>query len=141
MANYKNQVRVNIEDEQFKKIIHIKGTDGAFLQPLEWDKLISVMNVLSGNEFKLYMYLLKWKGQGYYDFSPAEIEIQLDMSENTSRTVRNRLIQLGFLEQGNNKNYIFNPFPNNLEDLATLKRGERREKREGKVVPKISTTQ
>ena len=141
MANYKNQIRINIEEENFKKIIHPKETDSAFLQPLEWDKIMAVMNVLSGNEFKLYMYLLKWKGQGYYDFSPSELEVQLDMSENTSRTIRSRFVQLGFLKQLKDKTYSFIPFPDKIEDIAFAQKGLRYEKRKGKVVPKIGTFQ
>lgn len=130
MANYKNQLRINITDDNFKKIIHQKDTQSAFLQPLEWDKIMSVMNILSGNEFKVYMYLLKWKGQDHYDFSPADLEIQLDISENTVRKIRDTFIKMGFLVQTSKNTYIFDPFPETTADVATARRGERREKRE-----------
>lgn len=130
MANYKNQLRINITDDNFKKIIHPKDTQSAFLQPLEWDKIMPVMNILSGNEFKVYIYLLKWKGQGHYDFSPADLEIQLDISENTIRKIRDNFIKMGFLIQTSKNTYIFDPFPETILDIASIRRGERREKRE-----------
>jgi len=129
MANYKNQLRINITDDNFKKIIHPKETQSSFLQPLEWDKIISVMNVLSGNEFKIYMYLLKWKGQEYYDFSPTDLEIQLGLSENTIRKIRDNFIQLGFLVPISKNVYSFDPFPVQLTNLAVEKCGERRAKK------------
>lgn len=94
--NYKNQKRIEIK--AFNLITHKEGTNDSFLQPINWEHYETAMRTLSGNAFKLWLYLLKWQGKGYYDFSPAHLCEALNIgSKNTIRTVKEELI---------NKNYM-----------------------------------
>lgn len=100
MANYANQKTIILG--HLNDIKHEKGTEEAFLQPTKWAPLKEAMRLLNGNAFKLYMYLLSWEGQGYYDFSPANIAKELKISDEGARQAKLELIRLGFImeEQG-----------------------------------------
>ena len=69
--NYKNQKRIEIK--QFDSITHKEGTNDSFLQPINWKYYDEALASLSGNAFKLWLYLLRWVGKGYYDFSPVHL--------------------------------------------------------------------
>ena len=109
MANYKNQnVITNISVEKIK---HNSNTEGAWMQPFDWDKMKPILYLLSGNEYKFYMYLFSWAGKTYYEFSPADLEKQLDFKEDTARKIFKHFIELGFLVQIKKHSYAFDAFP------------------------------
>lgn len=68
----------------------------AYLQNTKWEPLKEAMRILTGNGFKLYMYLLSWEGNQYYNFSPAGIAKELKMSDEGARNARDELINKGF---------------------------------------------
>jgi hypothetical protein len=94
--NYKNQKRIEIK--QFDSITHKEGTKNSFLQPINWEYYDTALKDLSGNAFKLWLYLLKWNGKGYYDFSPTHLcEVLGIGSKNTIRAIKDELIQKKYL--------------------------------------------
>jgi len=119
MANYKNQNLItNISVDKIK---HITNSEPNFLQPLDWNKLSKILFVLSGNEYKLYMYILKWAGKTEYEFSPADIADKLDIKEDTARKIFKNFIQYGILTQTANHRYTFDPYPDTIENLYNAK--------------------
>ena len=76
MANYKNQKTIHIEELK-TPLLHIKTDEKQFLLSLNWNELLNVMSDLEPAEYILWQYLLKWRGQTYYDFSPADLEINI----------------------------------------------------------------
>ena len=126
MANFKNQHR--IYTTHFETIEHTIGMKGQFLKPMEWDKLENVNTDLTGNELKLQLYIMKWYGQGYYDFSPVNLEIVLQISKNTILTAKASLIEKGYLLAKTDKTFDFIPYPDGVELRALKKREEARAK-------------
>lgn len=119
MANYKNQNLItNISVDKIK---HTTGIDEAFMQPFSWDKMSKILFLLNGNEYKLYMYLLKWAGKGEYEFSPADIANKLDFKEDTARKIFKTFIQYKILIPITNHHYNFDPFPDTIENLYNAK--------------------
>ena len=116
--NYKNQKRIEIK--QFDTITHKEGTNDSFLQPINWEYYDEALKNLSGNGFKLWMYLLKWCGKGYYDFSPTHLcEILNIKSKNTIRTLKDELIEKKYLiEVSENVCYFY---PSGHADLIYQK--------------------
>ena len=95
MANYANQKTIKLG--HLSDIKHKEKTSEQFLQPVNWAPLKEAMRLLSGNGFKLYMYLLSWEGKDKYEFSPAGIAKETKMSDEGARKARNELVQKGFL--------------------------------------------
>ena len=95
MANYANQVR--IITGHHNDIKHNEGAKEQWMQPTKWEPLKEAMRILKGNAFKLYMYLLSWDGNKYYDFSPAGIAKELKMSDEGARNAKKELIGMGYL--------------------------------------------
>ena len=94
--NYKNQKRIEIK--QFNSITHKEGTNDAFLQPINWEYYDEALKQLSANAFKLWFYLLRWAGKGYYDFSPTNLCEALNIgSKNTVRAMKDELISKKYL--------------------------------------------
>lgn len=119
MANYKNQNLItNISVDKIK---HATGVEEAFMQPFSWDKMSKILFLLNGNEYKLYMYLLKWAGKGEYEFSPADISNKLDFKEDTARKIFKTFIQYKILIPITNHHYNFDPFPDTIENLYNAK--------------------
>lgn len=109
--NYKNQKRIEIK--QFDSITHKEGTKEAFLQPIDWKYYDEALKKLSGNGFKLWIYLLKWCGKGYYDFSPIHLCDVLNIkSKNTVRALKDELIDNKYLIQISDNIYYFYPCGN-----------------------------
>ncbi len=107
MANYANQKRIilgHLED-----ITHKEGTQEQWIRSLKIEPIKEAMRVLNGNGFKLWIYLLSWEGQGYYDFSPANIAKTLNISDEGARNARQELVNKGYLIQ--NKENIYEFFP------------------------------
>ncbi len=108
MANYENQLRINIK--HFDQIVHTEGTNDTFLQPINWEYYNKAMKLLSGNGFKLWFYLLRWVGQGYYLFSPTHLCDALNIgSRNTIKTAREELIRYHYLVPVKSNTYEFYP--------------------------------
>ena len=137
MAYYPNQDKIIIDLNDNNRLIHKKdelnadGTPKQFLKAVNWDVLEDILLVLSGNELKVYLYLLKWAGQGYYDYSPADIIKVLNIGESTSQKIKKKFIELGFLVPQSNRTYKFNPSPDKLHKQAVQKFGEIMMKKEG----------
>lgn len=108
MANYKNQKRIDIKS--LDTIIHKEGTQDAFLQPINWSYYDLALHQLSANAFKLWFYLLRWIGKGYYEFSPTHLCETLNIgSKNTVRAMKDELIQKNYLIQVSENVYHFFP--------------------------------
>ena len=107
MANYANQKTIKLG--HLSDIKHKEGKQEQFLQPVNWAPLKEAMRLLSGNGFKLYMYLLSWEGKGVYDFSPAGIAKETKMSDEGARKARNELVEKGFLIPMDNGHLEFFP--------------------------------
>ena len=128
MANYANQQRIIINFVE--PLLHTKdqkdenGDTIQFCQPFNWEPMLNIMLVLNGNEYKVYMYLLKWAGKGIYDFSPADLETRLNISESTSQKIKKRFIELGFFERISQNKFNFIPVPKNLKIQAQILQGQ-----------------
>lgn len=109
MANYKNQNLIT--DISVEKIQHNESVQESWMRPFQWDKMKQMMYLLSGNEYKFYMYLFSWAGKGEYEFSPADLVKRLDFGEDTARKIFKHFIELGFLVQQNAHRYSFDAYP------------------------------
>lgn len=132
MANYANQKTINIQS--LDKIYHTPNSSKQFLKAIDWEYLMKVMGVLSGNEFKIYLYILKWSGKKKYFFSPADIQIRLNIGEDTARKAFKILIDYGFLKQSSTNMYEFDPMPENFDKIYNEVIGGRALKKK-KILP------
>lgn len=144
MANYANQKTIEIKKESVDKIAHVTGSNESFLRAIDWKYIEQAQQVLTGNEFMLLVYILKWAGKGEFDFSPAAVEIATQMSDSTATRARTTLEQLGFIKQKEDSanRYEIDLNPPGLEALAIQKRAENIVNRQNKkkVVPKMDET-
>lgn len=118
MANYKNQLRVELTD--LNKITHKQDDGNRFIQPINFKYEAAAMRNLNGNAFKIWRYLLRWYGKDYFFFSPAAIKKELGLGENGATTARQELERKGYLKQVEDKQnvYIFTPvLPVDYENL------------------------
>lgn len=131
MGQYANQKTINID---LSSIEHHENIKEQWLKPLKWSPLIEAMGILTGNEFKIYMYLMKWAGgKKQYFFSPVDIAIRLDIGEDTARKAIKTLINYGYLIEKSKNIYNFNPAPV-VKDVYNSKVGERALKKK-KMLP------
>lgn len=144
MANYANQKTIEIKKESIDKVAHVAGSNESFLRAIDWKYIEQVQQVLTGNEFMLLVYILKWAGKGEFDFSPAAVEIATQMSDSTATRARATLEQLGFIKLKDNRSnrYEIDLNPPGLEALANQKRVENIINRQNKkkVIPKLENT-
>lgn len=144
MANYANQKTIEIKKESIDKVAHVTGSNESFLRAIDWKYIEQAQQVLTGNEFMLLVYILKWAGKGEFDFSPAAVEIATQMSDSTATRARTTLEQLGFIKQKEDhaNRYEIDLNPPGLEALAVQKRAENIVNRQNKkkVVPKMNET-
>lgn len=144
MANYANQKTIEIKKESIDKVAHAAGSNESFLRAIDWKYIEQAQQVLTGNEFMLLVYILKWAGKGEFDFSPAAVEIATQMSDSTATRARTTLEQLGFIKQKEDRTnrYEIDLNPPGLEALAIQKRAENIVNRQNKkkVVPKMNET-
>ncbi len=144
MANYANQKTIEIKKESVDKVAHVTGSNESFLRAIDWKYIEQAQQVLTGNEFMLLVYILKWAGKGEFDFSPAAVEIATQMSDSTATRARTTLEQLGFIKQKEDSanRYEIDLNPPGLEALAIQKRAENIVNRQNKkkVVPKMDET-
>ena len=94
---YPNQKRIIVGHAS--DIKHYEDVKESFLQPTKWAPIKEAMRLLTGNGFKLYMYLLSWDGakDNIYNFSPAGIAKETKMSDEGARNARDELIRKGYL--------------------------------------------
>ena len=121
--NYRNQTV--IENITLNNIRHNEGVQEQWLQPLSWEKLCIPLGLLTGNEYKLYMYILKWAGKGTYEFSPANLQIELGFKEDTARKSKKKLEEYGFLTLMRQNHYSFDPLPQKAIDLWNIEKAKR----------------
>lgn len=126
MANYANQHR--IYTTKFETIEHPSGKNEQFLKAMTWDKVLNVEADLTGNELKFWLYLMKWYGQGYYDYSAVNLEIELGISKNTALAAKTSLLEKGYLIQKTKTTFDFIPYPEGVELRALRAREEARKK-------------
>lgn len=144
MANFANQKTIEISNQHIDKIAHPPTGKDAFLRAIEWKYIEQAQQVLSGNEFTVLVYILKWAGKGEFDFSPAAVEIATQMSASTASRARQTLENLGFikLKEEKSNRYEIDLNPPGLAELAVQKRAENIVNRQNKkkVVPKMNET-
>lgn len=144
MANYANQKTIEVTNSHIDKIAHQPSSNSAFLRAIDWKYIELAQQVLSGNEFTLLVYILKWAGKGEFDFSPAAIEIATQMSDTTATRARQTLEKLGFIKLKTDKTnkYEIDLNPPGLEELAIKRRAENIVNRQNKnkVLPKLNET-
>ena len=109
MANYANQKRIIVNNDTINKVAHQR--EGPFLRAIDWKYIEAAQRILTGNEFTLLVYLLKWAGQGYCDFSPKDIEAHTKMTRNTIYKAFEVLCDMGYLEQTSSNTYTVDLFP------------------------------
>lgn len=133
--NYANQQVARIQSlgslEHKKDEKRPDGTIKDFLVALNWDENLDMLYVLNGNEYKVWLYFLKWRGKAEgYQISPANIEKALDISESTFRRTKKRFLELGILKQISPNIYDFIPYPPDIHkkanDIYKDKYGEER---------------
>lgn len=128
--NYKNQKRISIEELKSPLRHSKEDKNKQFLLSMNWEELLNVMSDLDAPEYVLWQYLLKWRGQGYYDFSPADLEINFGWSENSARKYKKGLEDKKYLTKNSENRYVFNPYPSEVENRAAKRREENRLKHE-----------
>lgn len=110
--NYKNQRQVYFPKEEITAMYNSPKTEN-FLHSLDWDKLILVTSDLNGNEFKVWLYCMKWSGKDKFFYSPATLDKEFNISESTAQRAFKTLVDKGYLEaKGDNiTDFIFHPLP------------------------------
>ncbi len=110
--NYANQKRIYIDKDEVQEMYN-KPTDkdnDNFLHSLSWDELLPITRELNGNEFKLWLYCMKWTGKSDFYFSPASLINDFNISESTAQRGFKQLEALGYLVRRNDgKGYDFHP--------------------------------
>lgn len=123
MANYSNQLRINLTD--LDKIKHQQQDSGnRFIQPIDFKYEAAAMRNLNGNAYKIWRYLLRWYGKDYFYFSPAAIKKELGLGENGATSARKELEAKGYITkvEGKENVYTFTPvLPVDYENLKHKK--------------------
>ena len=108
--NYANQKRIYIDKIETAKMYNSKD-EKQFLHSLSWDKLLSITRELNGNEFKIWLYCMKWTGEDAFYFSPAALLNDFGISESTAQRGFKRLEELGYLVKDSKiQGYNFRPY-------------------------------
>lgn len=109
MANYANQKTIMVTDVD--KILHVPKSGEQFAWSVDFKYEAAAMKRLNGNAFKLWRYLLCWKGKDYVDFSPALLKKDMGFGKNAPGEAFDELIRTGYLQQDPNSEnkYIFIP--------------------------------
>lgn len=121
MANYNNQLRIDLTD--LDKITHKQGGRSRFIQPIDFKYEAAAMRNLNGNAFKIWRYLLRWYGKGFFYFSPAAIARELDMGEQSVTNSRKEMELKGYITKtpGKQNVYSFSPvLPIDYEKLKNI---------------------
>ena len=121
MANYNNQLRINLTD--LDKITHKVGTKCRFIQPIDFKYEAAAMKNLNGNAYKIWRYLLRWYGKDFFYFSPAAIARELAIGEQSVTNSRKELENKGYITKvaGKINTYTFSPvLPVDYENLKNV---------------------
>lgn len=111
--NYANQKEIYNAPLELNKIWS-SDKDVSFLHSLKWEYLLKIVNELNGNEFKIWLYLMKFNGKNNFYYSPAALQQDFNISESTAQRGFKRLEQLGYLQKNKtNRGYTFYPLGNN----------------------------
>ena len=113
MANYANQRFIDLDQEQMEQLVHHKDepTDG-YYPPLEYKYVNKAAELLNGNAFKIWMYMLQWRGKGQVDFSPADVDKRMKIKKSSVNDSWKELEQQGFLHYMGGNKYKFTPISN-----------------------------
>lgn len=115
MANYANQKKVNIDKEQVNCLIHhTSDPTKGYYPPLEYSYIDKAAELLNGNAFKIWLYLLRWYNQGYVFFSPAALEGCMGLKKSSVSDSWNELVNKGFIHKQQNLTYLFTPISTKL---------------------------
>jgi len=112
--NYFNQKEIYNNSAEINKIWS-RDNDKDFLHSLRWEQLVLVTSELNGNEFKIWLYLMKFNGitNASFYYSPAALEQYFNISESTAQRGFKTLVSLNYLRKNdNNKGYTFYPLGN-----------------------------
>ena len=107
--NYLNQKEIYFNKKEISQMYNKEGeTD--FLHSLSWKELLPITKELNGNEFKIWLYCMKWTGKDILYYSPATLIQEFNISESTAQRAFKKLELLGYLEKDlNRKGYNFHP--------------------------------
>ena len=100
--NYQNQKEVYIDKKEINKVYNKEG-ENDFLHSLSWNKLLPITRELNGNEFKVWLYCMKWSGKDKFYFSPASLTQDFNISESTAQRAFKTLEKLGYLIKDTDK--------------------------------------
>lgn len=106
--NYANLREVVIDKNKVQKLYNEQPGE-QFLHSLKWEELLNVTRELDGNEFKIWMYCMKWTGEDKFYFSPAALIKDFKMSESTAQRGFKKLEQLQYLRKNTTRQYEFFP--------------------------------
>lgn len=108
--NYKNQREVFINKEEVSQLYNSQDDkEEQFLHSLKWSEILPITKELNGNEFKIWLYCMKWTGKSSFYFSPASLSEDFNISESTAQRSFKRLEELGYLEFNGKNGYNFHP--------------------------------
>ena len=107
--NYQNQKTIYINKQRVGEMYNDPSKDEQFLHSLKWDELTPIIKELNGNEFKVWLYCMKWAGKDSFFFSPATLIEEFNISESTAQRGFKKLETLGYLRKNNHNGYDFYP--------------------------------
>lgn len=112
MANYANQIKIEINNIEY--IFYHKGEtvdDNGYIPLLKNSAMYHAAQQLNGNAFKIWMYILRWKDQGYFYFSPAAITNAMGIPKQSVSDAKKELMKKGFIiqDENNPNKYYFSP--------------------------------
>lgn len=119
MPNYANQLRIDLTD--LEKIKHTYKSGSRFIPAIDYKYEEAAMRNLNGNAFKLWRYLLRWYGKGYFFFSPAAIIKELSFGKNGPTSAREELEHKGYLIKAEGKENVYKFIPVLPVDYEILK--------------------
>jgi len=114
MANYANQKTIKITN--IEPILYKDGkpVGNGFYHTLYYDYVDKAAELLNGNAFKLWLYLIRWHNKGFVHFSPADLKNRMGMSKSSVSDAKSELIKKGFLKEEENGSLTFTPISTTL---------------------------
>lgn len=119
MANYAKQLRINLTG--LEKVKHVYKSGNGFIPAIDYKYEEAAMRNLNGNAFKLWRYLFRWYGKGFFFFSPAAISKELNFGKNGATTARQELERKGYILPVEGKQYTYTFCPVLPIDYENLK--------------------
>ena len=108
--NYANQKEIYLDKKRIASLYNDENSNEQFLHSLSWNEILPVLQELNGNEFKIWLYILKWTGKDSFFFSPAALIQEFNISESTAQRGFKRLEELKYLRKNPiKKGYDFYP--------------------------------